>query len=95
MNHQFSAKDRIYVSYYTGADLNLASNAFTEVDLFEEELTFEVDWGNTIGALRWNHLFNDKLFANISYSYSANNFQYAILDHRTNEDAVHLIYNTQ
>ena len=39
---------------------------------FGEE--FGMNWGNITGTLRWNHLFNDKLFSNFTLIYS--NFDY-------------------
>ena len=29
-----------------------------------------LDWGNTIGSLRWNHLISDRLFANTTLTFS-------------------------
>jgi len=29
-----------------------------------------VNWGNTVGALRYNHVFNDRFFGNFRFSYS-------------------------
>jgi hypothetical protein len=37
-----------------------------------------MNWGNTTTTFRWNHLFNDKLFSNLSLIYS--NFDYALED---------------
>ena len=37
---------------------------------------FGIDWGNATATLRWNHLFNDKLFLNSSLIYS--NFDYVM-----------------
>mgnify|MGYP000291865209 CR=1 FL=1 len=36
----------------------------------------DLDWGNTIGALRWNHLFSDRLFANTTLTFSKFWFKY-------------------
>ncbi len=58
VNWRISDKDRIYLSGYFGKDV------FGINDLFG------FDWGNTTGTLRWNHLFNKKLFANFSAVYS-------------------------
>lgn len=61
-NYKISDKDRIFVSGYFGRDvLKLA-------DLFSN------DWGNATVTTRWNHLFNDRLFANTTLIYS--DFQY-------------------
>ena len=39
---------------------------------YKEE--FGLNWGNTIAALRWNHLFGQKLFSNFTATYSRYNF---------------------
>ncbi len=64
INYRFSDKDRIFVSGYFGRDVLGLSNRFG------------IDWGNTTGTLRWNHLFNSKVFGNTSFIYS--NYDYSI-----------------
>lgn len=64
MNYQLGEKDRLYISGYLGND-HLGVG-----DLFG------LDWGNTTGTLRWNHIFNNKLFSNTSLIYS--NYKYKI-----------------
>lgn len=66
---RLSRNDRLFVSGYYGKD------AFK---LNDPDFTIGFDWGNTIGTMRWNHVFNPKLFANTSlifsdYYYSINN----------------------
>lgn len=69
VNWKISEKDRIYLSFYNGFD-----KAFTKE---EGESTFNSDikWGNYTSALRWNHLFSNKLFGNLTATYSRYNFQ--------------------
>ncbi len=57
-NYTFSEKDRIFLSGYLGRD-NF---------VFGEQAGF--NWGNATGTLRWNHLFSDRLFANLTAYYS-------------------------
>jgi hypothetical protein len=77
VNHRFSDKDRVYLSFYTGKDkfyLNLTEN----YDYNDYEDRFNVrsglGWGNVTTALRWNHIFKPKLFANATLTYSRYNF---------------------
>jgi outer membrane cobalamin receptor len=63
-NYQFSDKDRLFISGYFGRD-NLG---------FADRFAF--NWGNSTGTIRWNHLYNDKLFSNTSIIFS--NFNYLI-----------------
>lgn len=61
-NYKLSDKDRLYVSGYFGRD----KFGFSDV--------FGFDWGNTTTTLRWNHLFNDKLFLNTTALFSDYNY---------------------
>lgn len=58
-------RNRIFLSGYFGKDV---------FDLREDLGT---GWGNTTGTLRWNHLFNEKLFSNTSLIYSRFDYGFA------------------
>jgi hypothetical protein len=58
ISHKFNDKNRLYFSGYFGRDVFAISQSFQNV------------YGNSVFNLRWNHLFNDKLFANTSLIYS-------------------------
>ncbi|MBL7741607.1 MAG: TonB-dependent receptor [Chitinophagaceae bacterium] len=64
LNYQLSDKDRLYLSGYFGKDVLGVGK------------TFSIDWGNGTGTLRWNHIFNRKLFSNTSLIFS--NYKYNI-----------------
>lgn len=61
LNYQFSDKDRLFLSGYFGQDVFKFSG---------ERFGIRFPWGNTTTTLRWNHLFNDKLFVNTTAIYS-------------------------
>lgn len=63
-NYKFSDKDQIFLSAYLGRDV------------FAPGDQAGFSWGNTTGTLRWNHLFNDRLFSNLTFYYS--DYDYAI-----------------
>jgi len=65
-NYKIGDKDRIYISGYFGRD------KFS----LDDQAGF--DWGNATGTLRWNHLFNDKLFVNTSFIYSEFDYRFTI-----------------
>jgi len=67
VNHRFSEKDRLFLSGYFGRDV-----FGFDGDFFD----FNFDWGNATGTARWNHVFNPKLFANTTFTYS--DYQYNI-----------------
>ena len=43
--------------------------------MFDERQGF--NWGNRTGTIRWNHLFNDRLFSNFTTIYSNYDYQLA------------------
>jgi len=63
-----SEKDRLFLSGYFGNDVAVFNIA-------EDGLTMNTRWGNAIGSLRWNHLFNDKLFLNTSLIFTNYEFE--------------------
>lgn len=69
INYRFSDKDKLFLSGYFGRDVFAFSNA---------KLSFRADipWGNSTGTLRWNHVFNRKLFANTTVVYNDYNFSF-------------------
>lgn len=74
VNWKISEKDRIYLSFYNGFDKAFANEE--GLSTFNSELK----WGNYTSALRWNHLFSNKLFGNLTATYSRYNFQIGSLN---------------
>lgn len=89
LNYSFSERDRVYFSFYRGADnyknersqLNRQGN---QSEQFEERQI--VNWGNTLAVGRWNHQFGSKLFSNLTLIFSQFNFT-------TDETIVNKFYN--
>lgn len=73
INYKISEKDRIYVSSYFGNDV-LSLDEETGVE--GENLGFGFTLGNFTQTVRWNHVFNPKLFANFSFIHTT--FKYNI-----------------
>ncbi|MEI6048826.1 MAG: TonB-dependent receptor [Bacteroidota bacterium] len=61
INHIISPKDRLYLSFYSGGDKMLTKQK-TQTDLNKMIL----EWGNILGSFRWNHLYSDRLFSNLT-----------------------------
>ncbi|MCQ2227634.1 MAG: TonB-dependent receptor [Bacteroidales bacterium] len=87
VNHIFSDRDRIYASFYMGRDVLGTGEKSKEKNRFDEfenesKSLFETDmrWGNTLGSLRWNHIFNPKLFSNATLAFNRFNFSVKIED---------------
>ena len=66
-NYEINENNKIYLSSYFGRDV------FNIVNLIDS------NYGNISANLRWNHVFNDKLFSNLSLIYSKYDYQ-IILD---------------
>jgi len=63
VNYKFSEKDRLYLSGYFGRDVFDFVNG-------RQSLKVNIPWGNATGTLRWNHVFNKKLFGNTTAVYN-------------------------
>ncbi len=73
INHKFNEKDRLYFSVYTGKDKFYFRETDEEQDDFYET-RFGLGWGNLTAALRWNHLWTNKLFSNATLTFSRYEF---------------------
>ncbi|WP_299317636.1 TonB-dependent receptor [uncultured Maribacter sp.] len=58
LNYRLNDKNNIFLSGYFGRDVFGINDSFVNT------------YGNTVGNFRWNHLFSDKLFSNLSLIYS-------------------------
>lgn len=65
-NYELSNKDRLFVSGYFGRDKFWAENSRDGSNSYEAGIA----WGNATATLRWNHLFNNKVFTNASFIFS-------------------------
>jgi hypothetical protein len=61
-SHIINEKNRLYLSGYSGRDI--FKNVFASIG-----------FGNQTASLRWNHLFSQKLFFNLSLIYSRYNYE--------------------
>lgn len=69
INYRISDRDRIFLSGYVGRDVfNFKSS--------ETGLKVRIPWGNATASMRWNHLFNDRLFMNTSVIATSYNFEF-------------------
>ena len=62
-NYEINNNNRVYLSGYFGRDI------------FDLSGVIKNTYGNASGNLRWNHVFNDKLFSNLSLIYSKYDYQ--------------------
>ncbi|WP_339661511.1 TonB-dependent receptor [uncultured Polaribacter sp.] len=58
INYRFNDQNNLFLSTYFGKDIFGINDSFVN------------EYGNTVVNLRWNHLFSDKIFSNLSAIYS-------------------------
>ncbi|MBL7856954.1 MAG: TonB-dependent receptor [Cyclobacteriaceae bacterium] len=64
INWKKNNNNRFFAAFYTGRDV------------FNFNNDFGFAWGNKTGTFRWNHLFNERIFSNVSVI--ASNFDYKL-----------------
>jgi hypothetical protein len=69
LNYKLGEKDRIFLSGYYGKDQFTFGNK-------DDNFKVNMPWGNGIAALRWNHLFTNKLFLNLTTTFSDYKFSF-------------------
>ncbi len=72
-NYNINDNNRIYLSGYFGRD----NFGFGDAAGF--------NWGNSTGTFRWNHLFNDRLFSNLTVYFSDYDYEISFGNDATNK----------
>lgn len=67
INYRFSENNRLFLSGYFGRDVFSFKNN-------EDGFGAKFPWGNATFTARWNHVFNQKLFQNLTATFSNYNF---------------------
>lgn len=62
-NFRLSSKDRLFISSYLGKDNFKYSSA-------DDGMSVSMPWGNQMASIRWNHLFSQKHFMNVTGFYT-------------------------
>lgn len=65
--YQITDRDRIFLSGYFGRDVLNLKNP-------DRGFVFNMPYGNATATLRWNHIFDDKLFMNFIFVYNDYDF---------------------
>jgi hypothetical protein len=67
LNYRINKRNRLFLTIYTGSDdYNQITNSSYR--------TYGISWNNLVGTLRWNHVFNNRLFSNTTVNYSIYNY---------------------
>ncbi len=65
-NYQINSNNRLFFSFFSGNDDFSLKGLATS--------SFGISWDNKAGTLRWNHVFNNRLFSNSTMSFSQYNY---------------------
>lgn len=65
INYDLGENDRIFLSGYFGRDAFLFN---------DDDFDFKFDWGNITTTARWNHIYNPRLFSNMTFTFSDYNY---------------------
>lgn len=86
ISHQFSDKSKLNVSFYGGRDKFYSKFNYNEVrnpnqppegnEMIKINDQRYSGWGNVVSSVRWNKIYNEKLFSNVSIAYS--NYSYFV-----------------
>lgn len=66
-NIKINRNNRLFLTLYGGLDQYFIKNPSIL-------RTYGINWSNNLGTLRWNHIFNDRLFSNTTLYYSRYNY---------------------
>lgn len=72
VNHKINKNNRVFLSGYFGRDVFGSGFAF--------------NWGNATATARWNHIFNEKLFMNLTGFYSDYDYSFGIEEDDPRDD---------
>ena len=75
VNLELDEKNHFYFSTYAGRDHFFYSGL---------DDSSSMGWGNVIGNLRWNHIYNTRLFSNTMLVYSKYDYSYILKDNALN-----------
>lgn len=73
LNYTLGDRDRVFFSFYRGGDRfkNSFQQSYDDPNGYiTDQSDLTTNWGNSIAALRWNHLLRENLFTNTTIRYS-------------------------
>lgn len=70
LTHRLSDNDHLSLSFYTGDDVIYANVYQRETSDMPMRLGMRWNWGNMLGAARWEHRFNPRLFCTTALAYT-------------------------
>jgi hypothetical protein len=85
IQHKINDKHHLYISGYFGLDkIFVKDKATTYYDpdgtAYTNQVMSKLQWGNSIGSVRWNYKISPKLFLNTTGTFSSYNFKIGFED---------------
>ena len=88
VNWKVSKKDRLYLSYYVGKDKfynkSKPYSYLYDGNYISDQREDRNQWGNQLGALRWNRIVNKNVFINTQLSYTK--YYYEVFESASNSE---------
>lgn len=95
INHKFSDKDRLYLSGYFGRDKAYFNNAYQyDEDSYRTEAN-GLFWGNATAVARWNHVFSNKVFSNLTATFTDYKFDIYSNFEEENDDGTNMFFGLE
>ena len=82
LSWDINENNKLYASGYFGADVMKLDDTVSSGESNESETSVDFRWKNATATIRWNHLFSDKLFMNLSTIYSS--YKYSLTSQNDN-----------
>ncbi len=98
INHKFSDRSRLFLSYYTGKDKYHFKSVTEEGwgdDYSYDRNKGDMSWGNSIVSARWNYIFNNKLFSNTTLAYNKYQMRSTNESHSLRQKSSKTLFETQ
>lgn len=78
LKYSMDTKNTLFFSFYGGKDkaaTNLKTEINTDTALVKQQTKNNLQWGNMTTSVRWNHIYNSKLFSNVTAAYTQYKFE--------------------
>ena len=70
LKYNMSNKNKFFLSFYNGSDLIAEKSEIESI-----QYNNSIKWGNNLVAFRWNHVYNNNLFSNLTLSNTIYNYK--------------------
>lgn len=84
VKHRINKRNQLFASIYSGRDkFEFSDVVYDSSSNKDFKSTFSLKWGNLTSNLRWNHIFNNKMFLNLSLAYTQYQSKFSYTNEQT------------